>query len=188
MQRSEARMLAEFALPATAIGAIAWVAAGGLAAVAGQPAGWAITTGFALGLPIALLGAGWAALMALEKVPVGVFTPLGLYWLVGFPLAMLIHASVTEWVFTGAPGLPQEPLWQFLLYHALISVGFGFGFMWAHEKFGRHWWPRIRDHNVYAYRIVEQYKETAQELHDRKEAAKLARARRKQQQEAAKAR
>ncbi|HET7328877.1 MAG TPA: hypothetical protein VFJ14_16520 [Nocardioidaceae bacterium] len=154
------------------VGLVAAFGAGGLTALAGLPVSWAVITGLALGLPIALFGAGYACLIALEKVPAGVFTPLGLYWAVGFPLAMLSHASVTEWLVTGTPGLPQEPLWQFLAYHALLSVGFAFGFMWAQEQIGRHWWPRIRPHNVYAYRIVEQYKETAAYMHERKEAAK----------------
>ena len=163
-------LLAEFSLPAMAIGVIAALAAGGLAALAGQPAGWAVITGLALGLPISLLGAGYASLVALKKVPVGVFSPAAGYWLVGFPLAMLVHEIVTAWVFTGRPGLPPGPLWQFLAYNALLSMGFAIGFLWAHEWLGRHWWPRIRDHNPYAYNCVEQYKGLATVMEERKAA------------------
>ena len=53
----ELRELAEFAVPSYVIGAGAALAAGGLAAIAGQPSGWAVITGLALGVPIAVLGA-----------------------------------------------------------------------------------------------------------------------------------
>lgn len=153
-----------------AMGVIAALGAGVLAAVAGQPAGWVVITGLALGLPISLLGAGYASLVAFKKFPIGVFTPAAAYWLVGFPLAMLVHASVTEWLFTGAPGLPQGPLWQFLAYNALLSMGFAIGFLWSHEYLGRHWWPRIRDHNPYAASCVEEYVELATVMQERTEA------------------
>lgn len=185
MTRSDARLLAEFAVPAMSVGAIAAFAAGGLTLLAGQPTGWAVVTGLAMGVPMALLGGGYAVLMALQKVPTGVFAPLGAYWLIGFPLAMLVHEMSTVWMVTGSPGLPAGPLWQFFAYHALLSVGFAFGFMFAHEQFGRRWWPRIRDHNPYANRIVEEYKQTALTLEQRKEASRAARARRKKEQRAA---
>lgn len=186
VSRSPMWLLAEFSLPALAIGVIAALAAGGLAAVAGQPAAWAVITGLALGLPISLLGAGYTSLVALKKFPVGVFTPAAGYWLVAFPLAMLVHASVTEWLFTGRPGLPQGPLWQFLAYNALLSMGFAIGFLWAHEYFGRHWWPRIRDHNPYAYHCVEQYKGLVTVMAERKDAT--ARGRKEKRERAVKAR
>ncbi len=40
-------------------------------------------------------------------------------------------------------------------------MGFAIGFLWMHEQLGRHWWPRILDHNLYAHRCVEQYVELA---------------------------
>jgi hypothetical protein len=169
MSRSQLKLLAEFSVPAMAMGAVAALGAGVLAAVAGQPAGWAVIGGLALGLPISLFGAGYSSLVALRKVPIGVFTPAGVYWLVGFPLAMLVHSSVTEWLVTGAPGLPEGPLWGFLAYNALISMGFAIGFLWSHEYLGRHWWPRIRDHNPYAARCVEEYVDLATVIHDRTE-------------------
>ena len=168
------------------MGVIAALGAGGLAALAAQPAGWAVITGLALGLPISLLGAGYSILVALKKFPVGVFTPAAAYWLVGFPLAMLVHAGVTEWLFTGRPGLPQGPLWQFLAYNALLSMGFAIGFLWTHEYLGRHWWPRIRDHNPYADSCVEEYVGLATVMHERTEAT--ARGRKEKKELAVKAR
>ena len=175
------RELAEFAVPAYIIGAVVALAAGGLAAFAGQPSGWAVITGLGLGVPIALLGAGYTAIVALQKAPVGVFAPAAAWWFVGFPAAMLVHAAVTEWVFTGGPGLPAGPLWQFLAYNALISMGFAIGFLWSHEYLGRHWWPRIRDHNRYAFTVVEDYKGLASVVLDQKNANARARAEKRRQ-------
>lgn len=180
MSKSEIRMLAEFSLPASMVGVIAAIAAGGLGALAGQPVWAAVITGLGLGVPIGLWGAGWGVLTALQKVPTGLFAPLALYWIVGFPLGMLCFEMVTVWVFSGAPGI-REPLWQLLAYNAMLSVGFAFGFMYAHEQFGRRWWPRVRDHNVYAHRTVEAYKATAVALQERKEAARAVRSRSKKQ-------
>ena len=181
--RSDLRLLAEFCVPAASVGAIAAVVAGGLGALAGLPAGWAVATGLALGVPIALVGSVYAVLVAKEKVPTGPFAPLGLIWLIGFPLSRLVHQVSFEFAATGRVGL-REPLWEFLVFQGLLSMGFAFGFMWAHEQFGRRWWPKIREHNVYAYRTTEQYKQTALLMHERKEAAQAARARRKQQRAA----
>jgi hypothetical protein len=175
------RELAEFAVPSYVIGAVAALAAGGLAAFAGQPSGWAVITGLAFGMAIALLGAGYSTLVALQKAPVGVFAPAAAYWLVAFPAAMLVHSVVTEWLFTGGPGLPAGPLWQFLAYNALLSMGFAIGFIWSHEFLGRHWWPRILDHNKYALSCVQEYKGLASVLQERADATARDRAEKRQQ-------
>jgi hypothetical protein len=165
--RSNARLLAEYCVPAMAIGALAAIAAGGLAVIAGQPTSWSVATGLALGVPIALVGTAYASLVALEKVPTGAFTTAALAWLVGYPLARLVHQVVTEWLFTGSPGLPPDPL-GFLAYNALLSVGFAIGFVWLQEQIGAHWWPRLRGHNPYARRTVERYVEAAVAMQQRK--------------------
>ena len=163
------KQLAEFCVPAASVGVAAGVVAGGLGAFVGQPLGWALITGLGLAIPLALLGAGYAVLLALGKVPAGVFAPAAVYWAIGFPLALLIHSVVTEWVVTGSPGLPAEP-WKFLAFRALLSMGFAIGFLWMHEQIGRHWWPRIMDRNVYAHKCVEQYVHLAESMSARKAA------------------
>lgn len=179
MSTSKVRQLAEFSVPAVSVGVIAGLVAGGLAASAGQPAGWAVLTGLALGLPLALLGAGFAVLLGTGKFPAGVFAPAAFYWLLGFPLALLVHAMVTEWLIVGRLGLPDEPL-KFLAFRALLSMGFAIGFLWVHEQLGRHWWPRILDHNIYARRCVEQYVELATVLEERKAATARGRKKRRE--------
>jgi hypothetical protein len=164
-----AKQLAEFSVPALSVGAAAGLMAGGLAAFVGQPAGWAILTGLGLGVPLMLFGAGYAVLLALGKVPAGVFAPAAVYWVIGFPVSLFIHAIVTEWVVTGTPGVPPEP-WKFLAFRALISMGFAIGFLWMHEQIGRHWWPHILDRNIYARRVVEAYVHLAKSLAARKAA------------------
>ncbi|MGW7680650.1 hypothetical protein ACWGID_07930 [Kribbella sp. NPDC054772] len=163
------KQLAEFTVPAASVGAAGGLIAGGLAGFVGQPVGWAALTGLGLGVPLILFGAGYAVLVALGKVPAGVFAPAAIYWVVGFPLALMAHAIVTEWVVAGTPGLPPEP-WKFLAFRALVSMGFAIGFLWMHEQIGRFWWPHIRDHNQYARRTVEQYAHLATALQARKTA------------------
>jgi hypothetical protein len=166
---TQARQLAEFSAPAASVGVAAGLVAGGLAAFVGQPVGWALLTGLGLAVPLALFGAGYAVLLALGKIPAGVFAPAAVYWVIGFPLSLLVHSVVTEWIVAGTPGLPAEP-WKFLAFRALLSMGFAIGFIWMHEQLGRHWWPRILDHNPYAHRVVAQYVELADSLAERKAA------------------
>jgi hypothetical protein len=178
MVSPKVRQLAEFVVPAAAVGVAAGLIAGGLGLFAGQPFGWAVVTGLGLGVPLVLLGAGYSALVALGKAPAGVFAPAAAYWALGFPLALLVHAVVTEWVVAGTPGLPEQPL-QFLAFRALLSMGFAIGFLWMHEQLGRHWWPRIMAHNPYARRTVEQYVHLAESMQARKAAAAAARKKRR---------
>jgi hypothetical protein len=174
MDNDKVRQLAEFSVPAAVVGASTGLVAGGLAAFVGQPLGWALVTGLGLAIPLILFGAGYAVLLALGKLPAGVFAPAAVYWVIGFPLALLVHSVVTEWTVTGTPGLPAEP-WKFLAFRALLSMGFAIGFLWMHEQLGRHWWPRILEHNLYARRVVEQYVELAASLAERKAATVRAR-------------
>lgn len=169
IQTAQLKQLAEFSVPAASVGAAAGVIAGGLAAFVGQPFGWAVATGLGLGVPLILFGAGYAVLMGLGKIPAGVFAPAAVYWVIAFPLSLLVHSVVTEWVVTGTPGLPPEP-WKFLAFRALVSMGFAIGFLWMHEQIGRHWWPHILERNIYARRTVEQYAHLAAALEARKAA------------------
>ncbi|TWD82628.1 hypothetical protein FB561_3764 [Kribbella amoyensis] len=178
MDTEKVRQLAEYSVPAAAVGVAAGLIAGGLGAFIGQPVGWAVLTGLGLAVPLVALGVGYAVLIAFRKVPAGVFAPAAVYWVIGFPLALLVHAVVTEWVVAGTPGLPEQPL-QFLAFRALLSMGFAIGFLWMHEQIGRHWWPRIMEHNPYARSTVAQYVHLAESMQARKEAAARARKKRR---------
>jgi hypothetical protein len=184
MTTSKMRVLAEFCVPAFAIGGLATLGAFALSSVAGVPVGWAVLTSLALGVPIGLFGAAYAVLVAIGKAPIGVFTPCAALWAVGFPLARLTQEIVTAWLFTGSPGLPQGSFWGFLLYQAILSTGFAIGYLWLHEQLGRYWWPRVMDHNPYALRSVERHVQSSEAIREREEATKEGR----RQRRAAKAR
>jgi len=155
-----------------------------LSFVAGQPAGLAVLTALALGVPVGLFGSAYAVLVASGKVPIGVFTPCAALWAVGFPLSRLTQEVVTVWLFTGSPGLPLGSFWGFLLYQAILSMGFAIGYLWLHEQLGRYWWPRVMNHNPYAHRSVERYVQASEAIRQREVATKEGR----RQRRAAKAR
>ncbi|WP_434443020.1 hypothetical protein [Lentzea sp. E54] len=121
------------AVPGAAVGLAAGVVAGGLAALIGQPLSWALVTMLALGVPLASLGGGLGVLLASGRLPRGRFAPVALFWLVGFPLARLVHEISVSLVLTGQVRLPPD-LAGFLAYQGLVSLGWAIGFLWLHER------------------------------------------------------
>jgi hypothetical protein len=166
--------LAELTLPGLAVGFVAGVAAGGLAAFVGQPTGWALVSALTLAVPLALAGAGYTLLLINEKVRLGGFAPAALYWLVAFPVARLLHEVLTRLVLTGEPGLPPDPL-GFLAYQGIVSAGFAIGFLWLHERLAPRWWRRVSEHNPRAREVYLRYAEHAQILFEAKERRRAAR-------------
>ncbi|WP_433789040.1 hypothetical protein [Actinoplanes sp. CA-252034] len=156
MTGADMRHLGQLALPGAAIGAVAGAAALGLALLSGQPAGWALATGVALGLPLVLLGAGFGVLMAAGVISPGVFAPTALYWFGGFPLARLAHEVLVGLLLAGRPTLPPD-VPGFLAYQAVVSLGFAIGFSWLHERVAPRWLRRIRHGNPRAERLYEFY-------------------------------
>jgi hypothetical protein len=59
-------------------------------------------------------------------------------------------------------------------------MGFAIGYLWLHEQLGRYWWPRLCDHNPYAYRSVERHMLAAESLRQRKEVTAKARQQKRQ--------
>ncbi|MFC4566052.1 hypothetical protein ACFO4E_29710 [Nocardiopsis mangrovi] len=147
---------AEVAVPGIAIGLVAGAFAAGVAALAGLPAVQTVTIAAALGIPLALLGAGYCVLLAMGRFGVGAVGPAALYWLVGFPLARLIDEYAVAQVL-GHDSVLREPLLSFLLFQALLSIGFAIGFLWLHERLAPSWLIRIRGHNPVAADLVERY-------------------------------
>ncbi|MDX8029005.1 hypothetical protein SK803_02230 [Lentzea sp. BCCO 10_0856] len=121
------------AVPGAFVGLAAGLIAGGLAALVGQPLGWALVTTVALGLPLGALGGGFGLLVAAGRLPAGRFAPVALYWLVGFPLARLMHEITVSLVLTGRVRLPSD-LAGFLAYQGIVSFGWAIGFLWLHER------------------------------------------------------
>src|SRR5262245_25060120 len=102
------RQLAEVSATGAVIGVIGGAVVGGLAAVVGQPVGWALTGAVALAVPLALVGAGYGVLVGLGYAKPGVFAPAALVWLVGFPLARLLHETMTPVLLGGSPTPPDS--------------------------------------------------------------------------------
>lgn len=136
------RRLFLLTLPGLIVGFIAGVFAGGLTAIVGQPAGAALVAALALGLPLALLGGGYTMLLINNKVRLGGFAPVALYWLIGFPVARLLHEIVLTWYVGGTPGLPPDTV-GFLAFQGIISLGFAIGFLWLHERVAPRWWGKL---------------------------------------------
>lgn len=175
MMATRIRSLGELALPGACIGTVAGVAAGGLAAIAGQPAAWAAIAGLTLALPLALLGGGFGLLLGAGVIRPGVFAPAGLYWLVGFPTARLVHEVLAGLLLAGRPALPAD-LVGFLAYQALVSMGFAIGFSWLHERFAPLWLRRVSGHNPQAQHIYHVYLRHAEAAWRAREGRRRARA------------
>lgn len=175
MTGQQLRHLGQLALPGVGIGAIAGLAALGLALIAGQPVDWALATGLALGLPLALLGGGFGLLLAAGIIAPGVFAPTALYWLFGFPLARLAHEVLVGLLLAGRPALPPD-LPGFLAYQAIVSLGFAIGFSWLYERVAPGWLRRIRHGNPRAERLYLFYLRHAEAQWKARESRRQARA------------
>ncbi|PSK86206.1 hypothetical protein CLV63_1367 [Murinocardiopsis flavida] len=149
---------AEVAVPGFAIGLVGGLFAAAVGATAGLPSALTLTVAAALGLPLALLGAGYCLLVAHHRIPLGAVYPVALYWLVGFPLARLFDEYTVAAVM-GSETVLREPLWEFLVFQALLSVGYAIGFLWLHERIAPHWFIRIQQHNPLAADLVQRYLE-----------------------------
>ncbi len=165
--------LAQLTFPGLVVGFIAGVLAGGLAAVVGQPIGWALVSALTLGVPLALLGAGYTMLIVQGRVRLGGFAPAALYWLAGFPLARLLHEVLTRFILTGDVTLPPEWL-GFLAYQGIVSAGFAVGFLWLHERIAPRYWQRLAMDHPEAREVYLKYAEHAKIMFEAKERRRAA--------------
>jgi hypothetical protein len=167
--------LARLLFPGLVVGFIAGVLAGGGGPVGGHPPRWALVSALTLGVPLGLLGAGYTMLLINNKVRLGGFAPAALYWLIGFPLARLLHEVFTRLILTGQPGLPPDVL-GFLAYQGIVSCGFSIGFLWLHERIAPRWWQRLAVHDPDARAVYLKYAEHARTVVEANERRRAARA------------
>ncbi|MFC7331117.1 hypothetical protein [Marinactinospora rubrisoli] len=149
---------AEVALPGAAIGLLSGAFAAGVAALAHLPAGMVAAIGVGLGVPLALFGMLYCVLLAAGRVGVGAVGPVALLWLVGFPLSRLVDEFVVAQAI-GQESVLREPLASFLLFQAMLSLGYAIGFLWLHERLAPRWLLRITGHNDVAATLVARYVE-----------------------------
>jgi hypothetical protein len=150
------QQLAEIGAPGAAIGVIAGAVVGGMSALAGHPVSWALVGTLTLGVPLALLGGVYGMLVASGHFKPGTFTPAALFWIVGFPVSRLVHETMTPVVLGGSPAPPADVL-TFLLFQALVAMGFAIGFVWLFERITPAWLVSIKDHNPAAELLYARY-------------------------------
>ncbi|MEV0380231.1 hypothetical protein [Nonomuraea sp. NPDC050643] len=163
----EGRHSLELALPGASIGAVAGAMAGGLTLLAGQSTGMAALSALALAVPLGLFGGLYGALLGHGVFRPGTFGPVGLYWMVAFPVSRLMQETLAPTGVGMADGVPL-----FLAYQAMVSLGFAIGFVWLHERLMPHWLLRRAGDNPLAAELLGQYVRYAQMVRTRKGARK----------------
>jgi hypothetical protein len=147
------RQVVQLTLPGVAIGLLGGVILGVVVGGGGEPFHVALFAAVTLGVPLALAGAGYEILVAQGRIPLGVLTPVALYWAVAFTVARVFQTALLDLYAGSEVAVPYGWL-DFLAYQALVSVGFGIGYWWLHENFAPLWWFRIRDRNPIADHLV----------------------------------
>jgi len=147
------RQVVELTLPGVAIGVLGGVILGVVVAGGGEPFHVALFAAATLGVPLAIAGAGYEILIAKDRVPLGMLTPVALYWVVAFTLCRVVQTALLD-LYAGSDVAVPHGWLDFVTYQALVSVGFGIGYWWLHENFAPLWWIRIRERNPVADHLV----------------------------------
>ena len=150
----DTRQRAELTLPGVLIGLTGGVIAGAMAGLGGLSTVDTLAAGLALAVPLALAGAGYELLLAAGRIPLGPLTPMAIYWALAFPVARVIHAALVNLIAGDPVAVPHGWL-DFVVYQALLSVGFAIGFWWLHQTFAPGWWFRLRDRNPVASYFIQ---------------------------------
>ena len=177
--RLSRRQLVELSVPGVVIAALAGAIAGGLIAMTGEPFHVALFAGVALAVPLAMFGAAYEILLAHGRIPLGALTPVALYWAAAFTVSRVIQTALLEMYAGSVVAVPHGWL-DFIVYQALVSVGFGIGYWWLHENFAPRWWFHLRDRNPVADHFIRhqlQYAAAAEEERRQRSQRKSRRAR-----------
>jgi hypothetical protein len=122
-------------IPGMVIGFVAGLLVGGLAALADAPTGYIIVSALGLGVPLALFGMIYDALLDAGKLNFGYAAPTALYGVLTFPIARLIQELLLTLLFGQGITLQQESgVLSFLLYQAIMGFGYGIGFLMIHNQ------------------------------------------------------
>jgi hypothetical protein len=147
------RQVLELTLPGVAIGLLGGVILGVVVAGFGVAFHVALFAAVTLAVPLAAAGAGYEILVAQGRIPLGMLTPVALYWAVAFTVSRVIQTALLD-LYAGSEVAVPHGWLDFLAYQALVSVGFGIGYWWLHENFAPLWWIRIRERNPVADYLV----------------------------------
>jgi hypothetical protein len=122
-------------IPGMVTGFVAGLIVGGLAAVAGAPPGYIVVAAFGLGIPLAIFGIIYDALLDAGKLNFGYAAPSALYGVLTFPIARLIQELLLTAIFGQGITLQQESnVLSFLAYQAIMGFGYGIGFLLIHNQ------------------------------------------------------
>jgi hypothetical protein len=147
------RQVLELTLPGVAIGVLTGMIAGGLVLMVGEAFHVALFAFVVLTVPLSIFGAGYEILLAQGRFPLGMLTPVVLYWAVAFTLSRVIETALLD-LYAGSEVAVPHGWLDFVVYQALVSVGFGIGYWWLHENFAPLWWFHIRERNPVADNFV----------------------------------
>src|ERR671911_3019694 len=129
------RVLRQLKIPGMVIGFVAGLLVGGLASVAGAPTGYTIVAALGLGIPLAIFGIIYDALLDAGKLNFGYAAPTALFGVLTFPIARLLQELLLTAIFGQAITLQQESgVLSFLAYQAIMGFGYGIGFLMIHGQ------------------------------------------------------
>ena len=108
---------------------------GGLAAVAGAPTSFVIVAALGLGVPLAIFGIVYDALLDAGRIPFGRIAPVALYGILTFPIARLVQELLLTAIFGQGITLQQESgVLSFLVFQGIMGFGYGIGFLMIHSQ------------------------------------------------------
>jgi hypothetical protein len=108
---------------------------GGLAAVAGISTSYIIVVALGLGIPLAIFGIVYDALLEAGWVPFGRIAPTALFGMVTFPIARLAQELLLTAIFGEGITLQQESgVLSFLIFQGIMGFGYGIGLLMIHTQ------------------------------------------------------
>ena len=129
------RVLRLLKIPGMVIGFVAGLIVGALATVGGAPTNFIVIAALGLGIPLAIFGMIYDALLDAGKLNFGYAAPTALYGVLTFPVARLVQELLLTVVFGQGITLQQESgVLSFLVYQAIMGFGYGIGFLMIHNQ------------------------------------------------------
>jgi hypothetical protein len=129
------RVLRLIKLPGMVTGFLTGLLVGGLAAVAGAPTGYIIVAALGLGIPLAIFGLIYDALLDAGRIPFGRIAPTALFGILTFPIARLVQELLLTGIFGQGITLQHESgVLSFLVFQGIMGFGYGIGFLMIHSQ------------------------------------------------------
>jgi hypothetical protein len=122
-------------IPGMVTGFVTGLLVGGLAAVAGASTGYIIVAALGLGIPLAIFGFIYDALLDAGRIPFGRIAPTALFGILTFPIARLVQELLLTAIFGQGITLQHESgVLSFLVFQGIMGFGYGIGFLMIHSQ------------------------------------------------------